>query len=183
MAPVFYRSRVRGEIIEGHLPRVSFEYEFGSAIYTSNRFWFGSVPWRVSDDLRNVIAPYQLSEQATCLVNPHKPTEAVLTRQLYERPSLVWIWLISLACVSGVLVGLFIQVLRPVLDDLRPQHLSFREERRWLSVLTWNSIAAGLFYALWIGKSPFAYVVFFWAVLWIMGLFQLAKAISRQCYF
>lgn len=86
-------------------PHVVFEYSVNGQSYTSEQFWFGTTNFSDRTKVEKIVEPFAAGSQATCFVNPADPTDAVLTRDLFDKGSYGWVAPAIMACVGIVGTG------------------------------------------------------------------------------
>jgi Protein of unknown function (DUF3592) len=62
-------------------PKVVFEYCWEDRDYTSKTFWFSNRFLNSSDEVLELLKPYQEGNESRCWVNPQNPADAVLNRE------------------------------------------------------------------------------------------------------
>jgi len=97
----------RGEKGYTYSIEMVFRYEFGDKEYESHTYDFSPGSSSGYRSKARVVERYPAGKKATCYVNPRKPSQAVISRQL---PAIVWFAFIPAVFVAiglGGLVGMF----------------------------------------------------------------------------
>lgn len=83
---------------------IQYQYEAGGKLQTSNRY--NIAEFQMTDtDIGSILTQYPAGSQATCLVNPNDPTEAILVRDIEANVGLGIITLI----MAGIGIFLFLR--------------------------------------------------------------------------
>lgn len=83
-------------------PHVAFDYSVDGKTYSSEQFWFGTTNFSDRTKVEKMMASFAAGNSASCFVNPADPTDAVLTRELFDENSYGWIAPAIMACVGIV---------------------------------------------------------------------------------
>ena len=177
-----------------YAPRVEYSYMWQGNRYNSKRFWFGTSLWNSKSDVEAIFASYDVKQPSMCFVNPADPAQAVLTKDVFERPIANGNYLVafvgtSVATVVAILVGFFILRRRVVGSTADPTGSSTHGNTRmasngyvlraWILSFIWNGLLLGLAYLAWVGGAPMSFFVCFLGLFWLIGL--LIVAISIYC--
>lgn|GEM_PF-6818716 len=131
-------------------PQVEFEYEIDGQAYTSDRFWLGGTLFTTREEVAVMIAPFQAGAPTVCYVNPKDPKDAILSRELYDKDSLGWTWLVlfglvgAIGCAVAMWFVFFPCGLRQTGGGWVP---ASRTEVlwAWVAALAWNGLFTTLF--------------------------------------
>jgi hypothetical protein len=181
------RARQTGGSSVGYAPQVKFDYVWQEVTITGERFWLGTTFWRTRADVEQVLAPYEVDTEATCFVNPQQPTQAVLTRDLFERMPLGWDVLGGLSLLGTVVIATVVWLNEPgrqvreidaLADPLDPPPALSTLLWRWCLALGWNGVVGLVGNSAWLGGAPVSFFVGFLSVFGLIGLVITAGAIA-----
>lgn len=177
-----------------YAPRVEFDYEWQGRSYTSHRFWFGTSLWGSKSQAEEVIAPYVQNDHFVCFVDSTNPSQAVLTRNLFERSSIGGYWVTAIILVGLILVGVTVSssyffnrnIARTDIAEAKEptnNSSSWSPTQRWILSIIWNSILGTVTYFAWVGGAPISFFIFFLGVFWMIGMIMIAVAVSSTFSF
>jgi Protein of unknown function (DUF3592) len=172
-------------------PRVEFDYEWQGRKYTSNRFWFGGSLWNSKSKVEEIIAPYRQNDRAVCFVDSTDPSQAVLTRNLFERGSLGGFWITAIILVGLILVGVLMSSLRffkrnvvgtDSAETKQPTNgnSSWSPTQQWIVSIIWNSVLGTITHFAWVGGAPISFFIFFLGLFWFVGLIMIARSMNTR---
>jgi hypothetical protein len=183
----------------GYAPRVEFSYAWQGKTYTSHRFWFGSSLWNVKADVEAVIAPYLPGKPTVCYVDPADPTQAVLTRDVFERREVDQYSVTAIVLVCLTLVGTMVcSVLFLNRHSVKTTAAKTREPinegssspptwgyvlRAWMLSILWNGVLSTIAYFTWVGGAPISFFIFFLGAFWLIGLIMVVVAVASTIEF
>lgn len=131
-------------------PQVEFEYEIDGQAHSGDRFWLGGTLFSTREEVAEMIAPFQGGAPTVCYVNPKDPKDAILSRELYDKSSLGWLWLVLFAVVgaTGCTVAMwFVFFPRGLRNTEGGWVAASRGEvlLAWVAALAWNGLFTTLF--------------------------------------
>jgi hypothetical protein len=173
-----------------YAPRVEFDYEWQGRSFTSNRFWFGGSLWKSKSQVEEIIAPYLHNDGCVCFVDSDNPSQAVLTRKLFERSSFSGYWVTAIILVGLVFVvatASFLYFLNrnstctDTTEIKEPASVNgpCSATQQWMLSIVWNSILGTITYFTWVGGAPISFFIFFLGLFWFVGMIMFAVAISK----
>lgn len=144
-------------------PKVRFEYQIAGRTYTSDQFWFGESLFKTRAEVATMIAPFQPGQQAVCYVNPKTPSDAILSRQLYDKAWVGWMWWILFAVVGAAgctasMWAIFFPTGWGQGQDLVPATQG-EVVIAWFVALAWNGVFTTLFIQAYLRDPAWSVVV------------------------
>jgi cellulose synthase/poly-beta-1,6-N-acetylglucosamine synthase-like glycosyltransferase len=137
---------------------------------------------------------YLHNDRCVCFVDSDNPSQAVLTRNLFERNGIGGYWGTAIILAGLIFVGAVASFLYFLNRNSTPTETAETNEstnvkrswsatQQWMLSIIWNSILGTITYFAWVGEAPISFFILFLGLFWLIGVTMIAVAVRSTFIF